>query len=288
MVSFTINKKRGLLIAIVVALSMVLVAPLTALATHKNSEQYGEISSTYGHFGQPHGYVISGDFTFIVEATGPVNRVTFKITKASDRTTALQTYGHTAVTASGDKTKFFSLLWNSTGFADGDYLLFADVHDDSTPGGWQDFAVHYNGANSLAFTVKNPVIPTPPPSDPPEDTCSDNLNNAKKYAKQIYDKHNSSLGYIDQFLQLTTLFYKKNESTVKNHDSELAQISEVRKAASDSIVTLEQLKNFSCETNLKDQVDSYLAKSEETRNQLDDYKDSVINLMVKVLEELNV
>ena len=59
-----------------------------------------------------------------------------------------------------------------------------------------------------------------------------------------------------------------------------------RKDTSDSIVVLEKSKNFTCEGSLKQQAENYLDNSVEARNKLDEYKDSVINLILNVLEEV--
>jgi hypothetical protein len=279
-------KTRGIFKRFLTAIAFILVLPATALANHQHT-QLGD-NPVYGHFGQPHGYIISGDFTFIVQTHGSVDRVLFKIVKPNDINNVLGNYAQTSITNGINGDKYFNLVWNSTGFADGSYYLFADVESDSaTPNGYRDTVFHYDGTNHLGFSVKNPIVTPPPISQPPEDTCSSKLDNAKRIASRIYEKRNSTLIYIDNFLQQTTLFYKKNATNVKNHDGDLIKIGEIRKAASDSTVTLDKLSDFTCGQSLRVQVDNYLDKSSNARNQLDDYKDSVINLMVIVLGELN-
>lgn len=240
-----------------------------------------------GKFGQPHGYTLSGDFTFIVGTKGTVDRVIFKIVKANDINNVLVNREATSVSNGTDGTKYFNLVWNSTGMSNGDYKLFADVECDScTANGFRDFATHYDGKNHLAFKVDNPAVVVTPPTKPPENVCSARLENAKKRATAIYQKHKTTLLYIDNFFQQTTLFYENKNLEIENHDATLNEIGQLRKTASDSILVLEKQKDFNCDGNLKDQVQAYLKSSAETRNDLDEYKDSVINLILGILEAL--
>jgi hypothetical protein len=270
------------------ALSLGILFSLFTLFPAVASATTGGTYELYGKFGQPHGYVISGNFTFIVQTKGPVDRVEFSIYKPnqiSDVSKRLAYYMQTSITSGSDGTKYFNLVWDSTGWADGDYWLLANIESDSaTPNGYRDFVTHIAGGNHLEFSVKNPKV-TPPPTTPPEDSCSKKLSGAKKFADNIYNRYNKNLTYIDNFSQQTTFFYKENSSKLSNHDADLTKISTARKDASDDIVKLNTLKNFTCDTSLKDQAVNYLSVSADTRNKLDSYKDSVIDLMVSILGE---
>lgn len=241
-----------------------------------------------GRFGQPHESVVSGNFTFIVQTKGPVDRVLFNIWKPNqvgDISKSLGNYTQTSISKGSDDTQYFNLVWNSTGFADGEYWLMANVESDTaTPNGFRDAVTHVAGGLHLAFKVQNPKV-IPPPVVPPENACQAKVGGAKKYAEQLYAKQNSNLTFIDNFAQQTTFFYKNNSSSVKNHDKEITDISVARKAASDQVVQLNGLKNFTCDNNLRTQVTNYLSVNAAARNKLDTYKDAVISLMVKLLGE---
>jgi hypothetical protein len=272
------NIKQKILNIIVAVLSIVPLMPATSAALEQ------PISAT---FGQPHGYVVSGDFTFILQVHGKVDRVTFKVTKANDVNNPLGTYSATSVIPGTNGDNYYNLVWNSQSFNDGDYWLFANIENDSvSPNGWTDFARHVDGTGHLAFKVKNPVVTPPPVTQPPENTCSAKLEKAKQKAKQIYDKQNTNLLFIDNFLQQTTLFYQQKAPQSKDRDAQLVQVSDARKQASDSLVKLDKLNDFTCEGSLKEQVHAYLQQTSDTRDKLDGYKDSVINLILQVLEEV--
>lgn len=256
--------------------------PLKVLANHQQT-QLGDVP-TYAHFGQPHGYIISGDFTFIMATHGKIDRAEFKVTKAGDANNVLGTYSSTSVIPGADGDSLYNLVWNSSGFADGDYWLFGNIYAYGET--WTDFARHYDGKGRLDFSVKNPVAPPPVSGDPAESNCKDDLGKAKKLADQIYEKQNKNLLFIDNFLQQTTLFYEKNVPDAPGKAAELAKVAEVRKTASDSLVTLNKLGDFTCEASLKDQVNEFLNQADVSRDSLDAYKDSVINLILKVLEQV--
>lgn len=277
--------KKYLLLPAIIAIIML---PIVSLASHQNIGQYGE-KYFYGHFGQPHNFVISGDFTFIVSANPKVERVSFKVYKASETNLgiapAIIDTDYTSVTTAYDGTKYFNLVINSWGMEDGDYKLYATVWCDSCgPNGSQDYVVHMTGQNYLEFKVDNPEITPPPISEPAENTCQNKLTQANSYAESIYTKQKSNLLFIDNFFQQTTLFYENRK--IKIDDPELlVKISEARKSASDSVLMLEKTKNFNCQGNLREQVKNYLQNSAETRNKMEQYKDLVINLILDVMEK---
>lgn len=267
------------------SLITLILVPSTALANHQTSSTYGD-RPIYGHFGQPHGYVVSGDFTYIVSTHGKVDRVTFKIVKEGDINNILGTYTQTSITPGTNGDNYYNLVWNSTPFKDGNYQLFADVENDTvTPNGWRDFVVHYDGKNHLKFKVENPKVIIPPVTAPPDDKCTNRLDKAKQLALKVYTKQNNNMKFIDNFLQQTTLFSRKSAPTL-NLDGELTKVSEARKQASDNVVTLNKTGDFNCDGDLKEQVKNYLTQSEKTRSSLDTYKDSVISYMLKVLGAL--
>jgi hypothetical protein len=277
-------KKSTLIKTIIAIVSLSLVIPATAAANHQHT-QLGD-QPIYGHFGQPHGYVISGDFTFTA-VHGKVDRVVFDVVKPTDINKSLGHYTQTSITPGSGGDNYYNLVWNSSGFQDGEYWLFGYVESDTaTPNGWRDTIFHYDGTNHLRFSVNNPEAESPKPTQPPEDGCNSKLENAKKIAGQIYDKQKSNLLFIDNFFQQTSLFYEKNAPEPKTNDKTFDQVSAARKEASDSLVKLDKLNDFTCQGSLKQQVQSYLQQTTDTKNKLDNYKDSVINLIVKVLEDL--
>jgi len=256
------------------------VFPGVTFANHQGSQPI------YGHFGQPHGYVISGQFTFIVETHGDVDRVNFKIQKANDPSYFVSENYQSSITKGTNGDNYFNLLWDTRYIDEGDYKLFADMENNTaTPNGWRGAVVHYDGTDHLNFSVKHSPAVTPPPVvELPENSCAERVDKANSISKRIYDKQSKNLIFIDNFMQQTTLF--ANKYSKQDHNKELLGISESRKAASDAIVALDKLKTFTCNQGLDEQKSTYLAKSTEVRNALDHYKDSVINLMLKVIGEV--
>lgn len=259
---------------------------IPVFATHTYSEQYGTTTNLYGHFGQPHGYVISGDFTFIVTASKATEYVNFKIIKGEDYNNVLQQRNATSVTR-GEKEDYYSLDWNSSGFENGDYKLFADVECDScTEYGARDTVFHYDGKNHLEFTVENPVIQKPVIVEPKEDTCSEKLEEALELSDNIVTKHKDNLKFIDNFLAQTSNFYEKQNLESAEFVDQQASVNGFRETSSSSLVVLESLAEFSCESNLKEQVGNFVEQSRTTRDSLDSYKDGVINLIIILIGEL--
>lgn len=278
-----IKKYYIYIVAIFVAFSL----PVVSSANHQNMGQYGA-KFFYGHFGQPHNYVLSGNFTFIVSTNAKVDRVTFMGFKANepslDISRAVFNNQSTSVTTASDGTKYFSFVWNSLGVEDGNYKLYANVHCDSCSPASQDYVVHYDGKGYLEFKVDNPAFTPPPNQGPAENTCKAKLSEATSSANKIYEKQKSNLLFVDNFLQQTTLFYENKNMEVDNPDL-LSKMGQVRKDASDSVLLLEKSKDFNCEGNLKEQVDNYLENSAAARNKVEQYKDLVINLILEVLEK---
>ncbi len=246
-------------------------------------------SNPTGQFGQPHNYVVSGDYTFVVSTQGKVDRVHFYVYPAEttelDVSKAVFSGDQTSVTVLPEEGKYFNLVWNSSAIKDGDYKLYAQIECDScSANGWRDIVKHATGDGYLEFSVDNPD-PTPTPTQSPvEDTCSKDLDKAIQLSETIYTKHNTNMLFIDNFLQQTTLFYQKNGLSVSGFEEAQQQTEQMRKKASDKIVLLSSGKGFSCEGSIKNQVETFLADSEATRDALDDYKDSVISLIVSILD----
>lgn len=274
-------------INILTLLVALLLSP-AVFASHKDSEQYGP-GGLSGHVAQPHGHIVSGDFTFIVSASQDVERVNFNIVSPNNINESLGRYDVSQASQASDGTKYFKLVWNSTGFKDGNYRLYANVICDkcSPPYGGQDYVVHFAGGAFLEFTVKNPEITyAPAPGDGAFDeaACQNNLPEAKVLAKTILDKNSKRLLFIDDFMQQSVLFYERSEAQIEDYNSLQGKVNESRKVASDLLVKLKVQGDFDCKSNLGAQIDSFLGTSAEFRDQSDDYKDSVINFILKVIE----
>ncbi len=257
---------------------LILFSPAAVLASHDTKEPYG-------HFGQPHELVVSGEFTFIVEVIGRPEITWFSIYKSSatnPRQTGVFNGTATSVTEGVGGANYYNLVWDSTGVEDGDYVITGDLDMDG-------IIYHYNGKEFLSFKVDNPDPPATPSDDTsaPDPTCETSLSTAKDIANDVYDKHSNNLTFIDNFFQQTTLFYEKNDLGIEGHEETLNDIAELRKRASDSVVRLKDLKDFKCgDMSLKGQVDYFVEESRDTRNFLDNYKDATINLMLGILEAL--
>lgn len=255
--------------------------PVTVLARHN------ENGVLFGHYGQPHNDEASGDIRFTVEVTGSADRVVFSVAKKAEPAKYLDTKTVTTFTSYGGYT-YYKLTWNSTGYDNGDYRLYSYVEcDDCAEGGYSD-QVHHWGDNReyLEFKIINPEVPPPPAAEPPEDTCTGKLDEANTKAAALYEKHKANLLFIDSFYQQSTLFYERQNLDLQSYQNLLAGIGEKRKAASDDLVALEEYQTFSCEASLKDQALNFLGESSDARNNLEAYKDSVINLILAMLEEL--
>lgn len=271
--------KKSFLKTILAAVFLTLIIPASAHANHQGSQPL------YGHFGQPHNYVVSGEFTFSVQVHGKIDRVNYRIVKANDINKVLGTYGATSTSKGYDGDTLYNLVWNSAGFEDGDYRLYAEIESDTaTPNGWRDTVVHYNGVNYLEFIVKNPVVMPIPPTQPPENNCNTKLNKANKITSKIYDKQKKNFEYIDSFMQQVTVFATNHSTTT--YEAELKSINETRNESSDLLIGLDTIKTLNCDNSLDVQVSNYLKESAKTRNSLDKYKDSVINFILTVIGDM--
>lgn len=285
---------------LLLSFSFVLISSGTALATHKDPAIYGA-DSLQGHFGQPHGTEISGNFTFIVSASKSTDWVGFKLFSDSDPsyTNRLADYNKNAPSyVAPDSTEYYNLTFDSTTLPDGTYRLLANVDCKTCSGGGPltDTVVHYDGKPYLRFKISNPVFESPTPvSEAPtpvsdgagtsNNSCIEKRDEAKKIAESILKKYDDQQAFADNFMQQTTLFYQNNKLSVSDFDAIQKGMSDKRKIASDNLVELKRKAAFSCDNDLKTQVSDFLSVSDKVQSANDAYKDSVIEFILVILKE---
>lgn len=285
-----VNKHKLVSIKAVLALISIAVLfsfPVNAFAIHQTSE-LGD-SPIYGHFGQPHEYVLSGEFEFIAEVKGDLDRVEFSIFKSGEsldvnNAIAREVIAEPSYTYGG--FNYYKFLWNSQATDDGDYKLFGNIQcDDCTPNGWQDYISHHDGMGYLRFMVDNPETSPPPNVDQGDVDCTAESIRIKELSSKLYKKHQNNLQYIDDFLQHVNLFYERSDIKIANYDEILTDITSTRNSASNALALLESFSP-ECNVELSSQVREFISNSVDTRNKLDNYKNGVIELTLKIIKEV--
>ncbi|RJO59974.1 hypothetical protein C4544_06410 [candidate division WS5 bacterium] len=208
-----------------------------------------------------------------LEGPGPTALIPYKEVAADSRSPYYTSDPH-----------YYGFIWDTTKVPNGQYKWYASLKCSScAPQDWvmqPDLETRY-----LELTVDNPqeYPSTPPTQDGDPSSCSQSLNGANDLTQQILEKSQNRLFFIDGFLQQVRTFYVSEKRQAENYDTLSRKADESRKLASDSVVVLEQKSKLTCNNDLSTQITGFTDQLEITRNNLDTYRDDVINLILEII-----
>lgn len=180
---------------------------------------------------------------------------------------------------------YYGFEWDTTKIPNGKYRWYASLKCNTcTTKDWvmqPDLKTMW-----LEYTVNNPSsVPVTPPAqnDNPTNNCSQKLSEANELTQKIVEKSQKRFLFVDNFLQQVRTFYVSENRQVTNYDALSKKTDDSRKKASDSMVILEQKSKLVCNTNLNSQINDFSQQLEINRDNLDAYRDDVINFILGII-----